>query len=263
MIEGYIQGFDIKKFAEEFKSTIDWMLSGKYAENITKYLQDFKTDKNSLKINPESSDALYEIIKLIATKGDRLKRNNEFKKRLSNFIDSYGANFRSEDARKKMIELVGEKATKNVDILLEYKTIKEFTESLYNSAKKGEPPFVLGEKGRDEYLRDFGYWDRIPIDRHEMRFIIRSGIYHACSVDSENDPLEKSSLHEALTRFSSVYLKGKVIEGIELDNAPGIVDIFIWSFCAAYNAYNICGSTPKCNECNLNKVCLYALTNSA
>lgn len=259
MTNGYKQGFDIEKFAEEFESTIDWMLRSKYAENITKHLRDFKTDKNSLKINPESSDALYVIIELIATKGYRLKRNNEFKKRLSNFIDSYGANFRSEDARKKMIELVGEKATKNVDILLEYKTIKEFTESLYNSAKKGKT-FVLGEKGRDEYLRDFGYWDRIPIDRHEMRFIIRSGIYHACSVGSENDPLEKSSLHDALTRFGSVYLKGKVIEGIELDNAPGIVDIFIWSFCAEYN---ICGSTPKCNECNLNKVCLYALTNSA
>ncbi len=258
MTEGYKQGFDIKKFGEEFKNTIDWMLRNKYAENITKHLQDFKTDKNSLEINPESTDALYEIIELIATKGYRLKRNNEFKKRLSNFIGSYGANFRSEDARKKMIELVGEKATKNVNILLEYKTIKEFTESLYNSAKKGET-FVLGEKGRDEYLRDFGYWDRIPIDRHEMRFIIRSGIYHACSFKDKSDHLEINHLHDVLTQFCTQYLKGYVAEDIELGEAPGIADIFIWSFCAEYN---ICGSTPKCNECNLNGACLYALTNS-
>lgn len=253
-------GFDINKFAEVFKNTIDWMLRDRHTKEIKDDLQFFKTYRNSLEENTNSPEALYEIIELIATKGYRLKRNDDFYKKLDNFIDKYGENFRSNEAREKIIELVGTKATKNVNDLLNYETIKEFTENLYRSAKKGET-FVLGEKGRDEYLRDFGYWDRIPMDQHEMRFIIRTGIYHICSVDDQSDPLEKSHLHDALTRFCNSYLKGYVVEEIDLGEAPGIVDIFIWSF-SAEDRYKMCGATPKCEECNLKGVCLYALTNS-
>jgi hypothetical protein len=51
------------------------------------------------------------------------------------------------------------------------------------------------------------------------------------------------------------------VEGIDLGHAWGIVDLFIWYFSAEKDGYNICGSTPNCEKCNLNDVCLYALTN--
>lgn len=188
--------------------------------------------------------------------------------RMNAFVHKHGTNFRGAVAKRELVSLVDElapdrivhQAKKRIQSLLsDYPTIKQFTEELYDLAKSKKTR-VLGEKGRDNYLRDFGYWDRIPMDRHEMRFIARTGIYHTCSVRRKNDPLEKTSLHDALTRFCSMYLKGETVEDIDLGAAPGIVDIFIWSYCAK-DRYNICGKTPRCKICNLKCVCLYPLTN--
>ena len=134
-------------------------------------------------------------------------------------------------------------------------------EELYSLAIQGRTK-VLGEKGRDDYLRSCGYWDRVPMDRHEMRFIIRTGIYHVCSIKGRNDPLQKESLQNALARFCSNYLKSYTIFGIDLGNAPGIVDTFIWSFCSR-RRYGICGSVPRCGECPLKETCLYAIVNTS
>jgi thermostable 8-oxoguanine DNA glycosylase len=179
---------------------------------------------------------------------------------MSSFIKRYGSKFRTKKAREELVKLVGNRRRKNIhQLLTKYTSIKQFTESLYNLAVQGKT-VVLGKKGRDDYLRDYGYWDRIPIDRHEMRFIIRSGIYHACSTKDKSDHLEESDLQDALTRFCSIFLKGYAIEGINLGSAPGIVDLFIWSF-SAEDRYNICGANPRCDDCILKCACLYALTN--
>jgi hypothetical protein len=92
-----------------------------------------------------------------------------------------------------------------------------------------------------------------------MRFIIRTGIFHTCSDIKHSDPLNKESLHEVLTVFCSRYLKGKIIEGLNLGVCPGIVDIFIWSYCSK-ELFNICGSEPRCEECRLNKKCMYSIS---
>jgi len=118
------------------------------------------------------------------------------------------------------------------------------------------------------FLRRYGYSTILIlvtgieylIDRHEMRFIIRTGIYHACSVKSESDPLEKSHFQYILTRFCDAYLSGYKVKGIDLGEAPGIVDIFIWSYCAD-ERYKICAKILNCEKCNLKGVCLYAITN--
>jgi|Deesub1362A_J573_1020465.scaffolds.fasta_scaffold14827_1 hypothetical protein len=194
---------------------------------------------------------------------------SKFYSEMERFCNRHASDIRSSEAKKELTELVykfvpkiiKDKAKKRVKRLLKYQTIKDFTEKLYEMAKIGKSN-VLGEKGRDNYLRDFGYWDRIPMDRHEMRFIIRTGIYHVCSSENKNDPLDKKSLHDALINFCSKYLKGKVVEDIDLGDAPGIVDIFIWYYCGR-ERYNICGSTPKCKKCGFNGVCLYATITNA
>jgi len=93
-----------------------------------------------------------------------------------------------------------------------------------------------------------------------MRFIVRTGIYHARSVKVRSDPLQMAAFHDALTRFCSDYLKGYTVFGIDLGSAPGIVDVFIWSFCSR-ERYGICGSVPKCGVCPLKEACLYSIVN--
>lgn len=253
--------FDTSKFTEGFKKAIGFMLNGKHSKKIKDDLQFFKDNKNRLQKDQDSLDALRLIIILIKTNSWRLKEPANFGSQMDSFFEKYGKNFRSSEAKKELIELVGERRKENVEELLtNYSTIEQFTKKLYDLARQGKTA-VLGEKGRDNYLRDFGYWDRIPMDRHEMRFIIRTGIYHACSVKNQSDHLEKGHLHNALTRFCAQHLRGYEVEEIDLGEAPGIVDIFIWSY-SAEDRYNICGSTPKCEECSLRDSCLYVLTNA-
>lgn len=252
-------GFDMDKFAEDFKNTIDWMLKGEHAQKIKGELQFFRKNKNTLERDPDSAEALGMIIELLKTNSWHFKTPAHFHDDWESFVKKHGINFRTDEAKGELIRMVGEDSRKKIEQLFTYPTLKQFTEKLYTLAQKGQTE-VIGEKGRDNYLRDFGYWDRIPIDVHEMRFIIRSGIYHACSAKDKSDHLEGEDLHDALARFCTEYLKNHVVEEIELGSAPGIVDIFIWSF-SAEDRYNICGATPNCEKCNLKKVCLYALTN--
>jgi hypothetical protein len=263
--------FDIERLADGFKSTIDWMLERKYGEELRSGIQQFKDNKDDLSQNPDSETALRHLIELFVTQGRYYSKPGDFDSEMDSFIAKHGTRFRTPAAQEDLVGLVGRlarpsrivaRAKKNTsELLTEYSTIGQFTDELHKLAKEGKKK-MLGEKGRDNYLRDFGRWDRIPMDRHEMRFIIRTGIYHTCNIENRNDPLRKSYLHDALTSFCSTHLKGKMVEGIDLSSAPGIVDIFIWTYCSR-EGYNICGSTSKCDRCNLKGVCLYALASSS
>jgi len=249
--------YNINIFAAEFKKTIIWMLNSDHSQKIINDLNYFKKNKEILNEEPDSIVALRTIIELIKTNGYRLKLASDFNSNWDSFIKKYKKNFRELPAKEELILIVGAQNGNKINQIFAYNTLKEFTDKLYELAKERKT-IVLGEKGRDNYLRDFGFWDRIPMDRHEMRFIIRSGIFNSCSSDGKYDPLERSDLHDALKNFCIKYLKDFTIEGIDLGSAPGIADIFIWSF-SAEDRYNICVAVPKCNQCNLNSVCLYAL----
>ena len=261
--------FDINDVAKEFKNMIDWMLMDKYGKEMKDWIQWIKDNKTNLATEPDYPNALKLLLDIIINQAWWRGKRKGFDTEINSFIAKHGTKFRTSTMAKTDLDALVEKfALKPIKakkekihkLLTDYSTIQEFTEKLYDLAKKWESD-ILGEKGRDNYLRDFGYLDRIPIDKHEMRFIIRSGIYHSCSDISKSDHFQKKHLHHALTQFCSKYLGGKFVEGIDLGYAPGIVDIFIWTYCGK-EKYNICGSTPKCYECNLNRVCLYALINS-
>jgi len=263
--------FSINRFANSFKATIEWMLQNKYGVDIENDVKSFIENKNALESNPDSSKALELLLRLIVTRAWYYKTPSNFDHEWNNFLSKFGTNFRTKQAKTELINLVKRlaplrirnRAISRLEELLRYPSLKQFTEELYRLATQGKTR-VLGEKGRDNYLRDFGYWDRIPMDRHEMRFILRTGIYHACSVKAKNknDPLRKASLHDALTRFCFRYLKDHVVFSIDLGRAPGIVDTFIWSFCSK-ERYSICGSVPKCETCPLKEACLYAIINTS
>jgi hypothetical protein len=191
--------FDTNKFADKFKSAIDWMLTGEHSKELKKDLQLFTNNKGELGKNPDSTGAFRTLVGLIVTQAWYYGKPVDFDDEIDLFINKYRTSFRMPTAQKDLVDLVGRlappgiatRAKENIQKLLTgYSTIKNFTDELYTMAEEGKTE-ILGEKGRDNYLRDFGYWDRIPMDRHEMRFIIRTGIYHACSVEAKNDPLKK------------------------------------------------------------------------
>jgi hypothetical protein len=247
--------FDINKLSEEFKNTIDWMSRERYGKNLKNDLKFFKNNKISLDANSNSPYALREIIGLIITKGRRLREPKDFDSKMDSFIKKHGTNIKTSAAKKELIKLF--KHDNQVERLFSYASLRDFTDNLYELAIQGKTD-VLGEKGRDNYLRDFGYYDRIPIDRHQKRFIVRTGIYHICSIKEKSDLLQNNHLHDALTRFCSEYLKGYRVNRIDFGDAPGILDIFIWTYCSE-ERYNICGSSPNCSECKLDDFCLFSL----
>jgi len=259
--------FSIDGFADAFKNTIKWMLKNQHGSKIEEDIKSFIENRNELESNPDSPKALKLLVEIIVTQAWYYRKPSNFDEEINAFINEFGANFRTQQGKKELFNLISVLAPPRIkdrtrsilEELLEYPSIRRFTEELYRLAAQGKTR-VLGEKGRDNYLRDFGYWDRIPMDRHEMRFIVRTGIYHACSVKARNDPLQKASLHDGLTRFCSNYLNGYTVFGINLGNASGIVDVFIWSFCSR-ERYGICGSVPKCGACPLKEACLYAIVN--
>jgi hypothetical protein len=260
--------FDIYKFSIKFRASMDWMLRDKFGGEIKRDISSFVNRRGKLDTEPDCLDALRLLVELLVTDAWYYKKPAGFDSYMNSFLARHGEGIRKVEARNELVTLIDKLGPPRIrnrakdsiqKLLTDYSSLKQFTEQLYALALQDKSD-VLGEKGRDNYLRDFGYWDRVPIDRHEMRFIIRTGIYHAFSVRDRNDPLEKGSLQHSLAFFCDVYLGGKPIEGIELSNAPGIVDIFIWSYCAK-ERYAICGSTPRCHDCQLSDSCLLGCTN--
>ena len=114
----------------------------------------------------------------------------------------------------------------------------------------------LGDKGIDELLRDCGYFDRVPIDIHEQRFQVRTGIFQQYSPSC--DPLDKREYHEALVHFCRNELGGLKLSNRSLDNSPGIVDWAIRYFCSKGNG-RICGDVPQCVICPLSHECQFGV----
>lgn len=117
----------------------------------------------------------------------------------------------------------------------------------------------LGRKGSELILRDMGYFDRIPVDIHERRFILRTGIALLYGPPSK-DPISLEFYIEALTRYSRENLEDVELGGVALGSAPGILDWAIWYFACEKESGDckaICSSDPKCEKCPIRNACLY------
>jgi len=152
---------------------------------------------------------------------------------------------------------------------LRFKSVADWIINLHNLRQRGQT--VMGPKSDDDFLKEHGYFDRVPIDVHSQRFLFRIGILHYYSEKYQPNPSkffstnynEKyESFQKALVSFCRDFLSGIEIGGFDLAKNPGIVDLIIWRHCAEseeYHCKNICGDQPKCHRCCLKDSCLQYL----
>ena len=130
----------------------------------------------------------------------------------------------------------------------------------------------LGFKGVNLLLRDMGFFDMVPIDIHERRFLLRTGIA-LCYGSPSGDPASLEYYIEALRSFCKECLEDFKLKDLfknitevpreyeTLSKAPGIVDWIIWYFACereVEECKNICSSKPKCSLCPIRDLCLYS-----
>lgn len=134
---------------------------------------------------------------------------------------------------------------------------KEFKKILELKAK-------IGRKGCDNILRDCGFLKCIPIDVHEQRFLIRTGIFHKYAINGA-DPTDYDHLANSMSNFSKCELRKIDVNGIRLSEAPGLVDLIIWYFSQEKSkkelSLGICAKQPQCKNCPLNNLCHFAKCN--
>ena len=126
----------------------------------------------------------------------------------------------------------------------------------------------MGRKSDDDFLKGFGHYERIPIDRFYPPFLIRTGLLYDYIEKYKVDPalfmgnLANAKAYNAyrtlVTTLSKDCLQGIIVGDFELTEKPGIVDLYIWKHCASSDKANdICGNIPKCSDCVILRYCHY------
>ena len=263
-----MEAFDTNNLVDGFKRLLNKI---EYKQRIERDINDFLKNKKELDKDPDSMVALKKLGELIASRNYYRRKYAElFKEEFERVEHLDSGFFRTEKGKEILVEIIrkvafrqdiAEKKTRDLLKELGQKSIRDWTEHIHTLSQSGEGSEILGPKGRDIYLRDMGYLDRVPMDIHEMRFIIKTGIYHLCS-RSLFDPLKKDDLQSAMVNFCREYLLGLSIHGIDLSRNPGIVDLIIWYHCAdPPDGFSICAIKPKCLEkediCPLSRACLF------
>jgi len=270
------------EFAEDLKHLFPDLLRREFGDRMRRDVREFRENMNGLKENHNYYKALSRIVELVITNSwwRPLRNEEEYKRRFRLYHERFGDDgFRTESGKEELLAIANqfavvnrakavEKVRKLIGILTKRGfTISDWTENLYSLARNRKTE-ILGQKGRDNYLRDFGYFDRAPLDRHEWRFIVRTGIYHHSAEVKKSDPQDRDHLQMALVNFCNSHLRGFEVEEInnclgqrlDFGKSAGMVDLFVWSY-NADERYHICGQPPKCPQCNLVSSCMFAKTN--
>ena len=256
----------------QFRNAVDWMIGGQHGPMIDSSIKHYQRRQAELSRDPDAESALRLLVDIKITNSFRrtlsASKSQQFEADFGCFLQGHGQNLRTSQAKDSLGSLIvshsvfkidRRKADKWVEELMDGKqTLKDFTDDLHRLRVQRKKN-LLEPKGADLYLRDVGFFDIAPVDLHQRRFLVRTGIFHAFALPGREDPLDYNSLQDALSMFCTICLTGKLVNGVDLGSAPGIVDLLIWFFCSDRN-YEICGSTPRCSGCVLSSECLYSLT---
>jgi len=248
--------------------------------------------RNSL-VGSDLDDALVQLIEIILSRSYRLPKpigglNFEMlKKRLQDFSNSH----------EKLLEWVlGQVQSKpeyasKIEELKEYyesgKNIGDFIQDLYKCALRGET-IIVGPKGRDVFLRDWGFIDRCPIDKHWINFMWRTGILWGVVAlksrslaeimytvrillrEKKKEYILRYNLyHNILETFCREFLRGRgmpladsngTVIYVDFGFAVGVLDWFVWIYCSeAKQNLGICRDRgpPRCEDCVIGDVCAF------
>jgi len=212
MVEFLEIDFDFGRLADSMYKLFKTMYDKN--ENVKNEIRKAKKFKEELQTNPNHPEAFKMLIDGIVSQSwyySRILKKHEYKQELDMLLQKYGVKGLSiGKGRKAMLELIEkwapprirDRALQQIECLLNLlkeMSFREITEDMDKKEKIGECNF--GKKGLNDFLRYMGYWDRVPIDKHEMRFIIRTGIYLAYPKE-EFDLLNRDHLGEALKTFA-------------------------------------------------------------
>jgi len=180
-------------------------------------------------------------------------------------VESVRSNGTLKEYRRRILEDLGKilkKLNKLLGGLERGKSVADIARNMYEAIQKRQS-YILGPKSIDMFLRDWGYLDCIPIDRHMFTFMVRTGIFREY-ITGNKITIDKTVMEDyykryylfrrAMEWFCRNYMWGKTItvsgfQPVNLGNAPGILDYFIWYFCSEAKGYpNICiqKNLPKC-----------------
>lgn len=231
------------------------LLFNLYKDTITNYVTEWKNLRDGLKNDRDFNDVFVRLMEITISRGWNLEgKLNSFKKKCD--VSAWNPDF--------FRSFQGKKILKDNDIYdpiseilnqLRNQSLNEWTEERHKHVERNEIDKNLekikglGAKGRDNYLRDVGYFDRAPIDIHERRFLVRTGIFHLCSGEPF-DPMDYNCLEKTLSTFCKKYLHGMRVVNIDLGRSPGIADAIIWQHCRK-KENSICGKDPDCHNCPL------------
>jgi len=141
--------------------------------------------------------------------------------------------------------------------------LKEWIEDLRNDK------ISIGQKTKDDFLKEIGLLEYFPIDRYYPPFLARTGFLYKYLDEKKLDPgpfmrgLGDGDCYNAykgmMIDLCKRELKGLKHNGLDLSDNPGIVDMIIWRHCAAEDseAFEICGKSPRCSECKIKALCNY------
>ena len=185
------------------------------------------------------------------------------KRELKSFLnDVYGQRGRGyKGAERKILQFLKalEGLSKELKLWSESERLKRFKDKLEEIL---EEKAKIGKKGIDNLLRDCGFFDRVPIDIHEQRFLLRTGIFHKYALRKKSDPTDHNHLADAMKNFCNEQLAELEINGISLSDSPGIVDLIIWYFSQEKTekeiSLGICAKIPQCEKCPLRNACLFS-----
>jgi hypothetical protein len=140
-------------------------------------------------------------------------------------------------------------------------------------ALKKEDAYI-GQKTRDDFLKETGNLNYFPIDRYYPRFLARTGLLSKYTFDTKADPAkfmdglgdEKCYIayKDMMINLCESNLKGLKYSNsnkrdFDLSENPGIVDMLIWRHCSAKDSggSETCAKEPDCPNCRIKTLCEY------
>jgi len=258
----------MKVFAEKFKDLIN-----EYEREIVSVRDD--SIKNCENIRRENKKIFRQLLIIKVTKGfwrSQPKINGKFfedKIASSEWSVDYFQGGEGRTILKEALKEYYRDADKQYDKLndflfkkLENNNMKQWIEMALTD-ERVRKNVLGGYKSWNIFLRDAYNFKFIPIDIHEMRFQIRTGIFYYYLGENVHDPHVKEHYEYALRQFAKDFLSDVSISGYNLGENPGLVDKFIWLHCGDIKIENgkqvggkgICAKKPDCDNCILKTAC--------